>query len=60
VPVFLGAGSHVKEDLPKLVSRARVLHPHVTIRLEPPIGEQRAVIQAIAAAIGTEGATIRD
>jgi sirohydrochlorin cobaltochelatase len=51
VPVFLGAGGHVKEDLPRLVARARTDHPKVTIRLEAPIGEQSAVIDAIAASI---------
>lgn len=51
VPVFLGQGAHVKEDLPRLVERARNSHPRVAITLEPPIGEQPAVIDAIAAAI---------
>jgi sirohydrochlorin cobaltochelatase len=51
VPVFLGAGGHVKEDLPRLVARARADHPKVTIRLEAPIGEQSALIEAIAASI---------
>jgi sirohydrochlorin cobaltochelatase len=51
VPVFLGQGGHVKQDLPRLVERARMSHPKVTISLEPPIGEQPAVIEAIAAAI---------
>jgi sirohydrochlorin cobaltochelatase len=51
VPVFLGQGGHVKEDLPRLVERARKSHPQVAITLEPPIGEQPAVIEAIAAAI---------
>ena len=51
VPVFLGQGAHVREDLPRLVERARNSHPRVAITLEPPIGEQPAVIDAIAAAI---------
>jgi sirohydrochlorin cobaltochelatase len=51
VPVFLGPGGHVKEDLPRLVERARKSHPGVAITLEPPMGEQPAVIEAIAAAI---------
>ena len=50
VPVFLGQGGHVKEDLPKLVAAAQKKHG-VTIRLEPAIGEQPTVIEAIAAAI---------
>ncbi len=51
VPVFLGQGGHVKEDLPKLVAAARKKHPRVKIRLDPAIGEQPIVIEAIAAAI---------
>jgi len=48
VPVFLGAGGHVKDDLPELVARA---HTRVPIRIEAPIGEQPSVIEAIAATI---------
>ena len=51
VPVFLGQGGHVKDDLPKLVAAAQKKHAGVTIRLEPAIGEQTAVIEAIAAAV---------
>jgi len=53
VPLFLGPGGHVKEDLPRLVSAARTGHPHVEITLEKPIGEQPAVITAIAEAISS-------
>jgi sirohydrochlorin cobaltochelatase len=51
VPVFLGQGGHVKEDLPKLAASARKKFPDIQIQLEQPIGEQGAVIEAIAAAI---------
>ena len=51
VPVFLGAGSHVKEDLPRLIASARAQHPDTTIELEAAIGEQSKVVDAIAAAI---------
>jgi len=51
VPVFLGQGGHVKEDLPKLVAAAQKKHAGMTIHLEPAIGEQPSVIEAIAAAI---------
>lgn len=51
VPVFLGQGGHVKDDLPKLVARAGAKFPNAKIRLEPAIGEQPGVIEAIAAAI---------
>jgi sirohydrochlorin cobaltochelatase len=53
VPVFLGQGGHTKQDLPRLVAAARERHPGINIYLEPPIGEQPSVIEAIAAAIAT-------
>ena len=48
VPLFLGLGGHVKKDLPKLIANA---NPGVELVLEPPIGEQPQLLQAIAAAI---------
>ena len=50
VPVFLGQGGHVKDDLPKLAAAAQKKYG-VTIRLDPAIGEQPAIIEAIAAAV---------
>jgi sirohydrochlorin cobaltochelatase len=49
VPLFLGPGGHVKDDLPKLVAQAA--RPEIRLLLEKPIGEQDPVIEAIAAAI---------
>ena len=49
IPLFLGPGGHVKDDLPRLV--AAVSHPGVKLLLEKPIGEQPQVIEAIANAI---------
>jgi sirohydrochlorin cobaltochelatase len=49
VPLFLGQGGHVKEDLPKLLAGAQ--RPEVKVMLEKAIGEQPEVIEAIAAAI---------
>jgi sirohydrochlorin cobaltochelatase len=51
VPVFFGAGGHVRQDLPDLVSGLAAAHPDVALALENPIGEQPAVIDAIAQAI---------
>ena len=48
VPVFLGAGGHVKDDIPKLVAAA---NSPVTVVIDPPIGEQPQIIEAIAATI---------
>ena len=51
VPVFFGAGGHLKEDLPKIVDSIRARRADLRIAVEPPIGEQPEVIRAIAAAI---------
>jgi sirohydrochlorin cobaltochelatase len=51
VPVFLGQGGHVKEDLPRLVAAARDACPGVKLALESAIGERAAVVEAIAEAI---------
>jgi sirohydrochlorin cobaltochelatase len=52
VPVFLGEGAHVKEDLPRLVHAAA--RPGVSLVLDRAIGEQPHVVEAIAAAICAE------
>ena len=41
----------MKEDLPQLAGRARARYPGTKIELEAAIGEQSAVIEAIAAVI---------
>lgn len=51
VPLFLGEGGHVREDLPKLAAAARARHADVEIVLEPAIGERNEVTDAIAAVI---------
>ena len=48
VPLFLGAGGHLRQDLPPLVDRLRQAHPGLDIRLHAAIGENEAVIAAIA------------
>ena len=55
VPVFLGAGGHLKEDLPRIVAEIRAKFADLAITLEPPIGEQPEVILAIARAIEKRG-----
>jgi sirohydrochlorin cobaltochelatase len=49
VPLFLGTGGHVKEDLPKLVAQAK--RAEIQLVLDKPIGEQPEVVEAIAGAI---------
>jgi sirohydrochlorin cobaltochelatase len=51
VPVFLGQGGHVKQDLPRLVANAAAARPALRLILDQPIGEQPAVLEAIARAI---------
>ena len=51
VPLFLGAGGHVRADLPRLVQAARERHAAVDFVLEPAIGERQEVTEAIAAVI---------
>ena len=48
VPLFLGAGGHVRRDIPRLVAAA---HPAVPVSIDPPIGEQSQVLDAIAGEI---------
>lgn len=48
VPVFMAQGSHLKRDLPLLVKDLEAAHPGVTFRLQPPVGEAQAVLDAIA------------
>ena len=49
LPLFLGAGGHVRKDLPELLERLATAHPAVQWRLRAAIGEADAVIAAMAA-----------
>jgi sirohydrochlorin cobaltochelatase len=50
VPLFLGSGGHVRQDLPRLVAQVAQQHPQVRFRRTAAIGETDAVIRAIAGA----------
>ena len=50
VPLFLGAGGHVRKDLPALIEQLRAAHPGVAITATPAIGEAESVIAALAGA----------
>ncbi len=52
LPLFLGAGGHVRNDVPRLLETLRERHGGVTFRLHPAIGEHALVVDAIAAACG--------
>lgn len=49
VPLFLGAGGHVRKDLPVLLDQMRAEHPDVDWRLRPAVGESTEVVNAMAA-----------
>lgn len=48
VPLFLGAGGHVRKDIPVLLARLVAEHPAVHWRLHAAVGEADAVIGAMA------------
>lgn len=50
VPLFLGMGGHLREDLPLLVDAVRAGHPQLDVRLHPAVGERADVIAALARA----------
>ena len=50
LPLFLGAGGHVRKDLPLLVNALRAAHPGMTFQLHGAVGEDEGVIAAMAAA----------
>ena len=49
IPLFLGQGGHVREDLPRLVAEAMRTSPSLELHLTAPIGEDARVLDAIAA-----------
>jgi len=48
VPLFLGAGGHVRKDLPALLAQLRELHPEVQWQLAPAVGETEILVKALA------------
>ena len=50
VPLFLGAGGHVRKDLPVLLDELRATYPAVQWELRRAIGEVDSVIEAMAQA----------
>ena len=50
LPLFLGAGGHVRKDLPLLLDALRATHPGVQFRLHQAIGEIDSVVNAMATA----------
>jgi sirohydrochlorin cobaltochelatase len=48
VPIFLGQGGHVRQDLPRLLQEAAAAHPQCEFRLADAAGEDDAVLDALA------------
>ena len=48
VPLFLGAGGHVRNDLPALLAQLRARHPLIRWHLQRAIGERDSVVDAMA------------
>ena len=48
LPLFLGMGRHVREDLPRLLDELRARHPAVGFTLAGAVGEAPEVIELLA------------
>lgn len=48
VPLFLGSGRHVREDVPAVVAALRARHPSLEIDLRASAGEDPAVLELLA------------
>jgi sirohydrochlorin cobaltochelatase len=48
LPLFMAQGSHLREELPRLVARACEANPGVLVRTSAAAGEADSVLQALA------------
>ena len=48
LPMFLGVGRHVREDLPTLLDGLQRAHPHIAFELRAPVGEDERLIELLA------------
>lgn len=48
LPLFLGAGGHVRKDLPERLDRLRQAYPAVQWTLRPAAGESPRLVEALA------------
>jgi sirohydrochlorin cobaltochelatase len=49
VPIFLGQGGHVRQDLPRRLEEVAAAHPDCDFRMADAAGEDDAVLDALAA-----------
>ena len=58
MPMFLGAGGHVRQDLPLLLQALRDAHPGLRVTMHTAVGEIDSVMDAMAeAALATLAGT---
>jgi sirohydrochlorin cobaltochelatase len=48
LPLFLGAGGHVRKDLPERLEQLKQAHPDVQWTLRPAAGESPRLVEALA------------
>lgn len=55
VPIFLGQGGHLLRDLPQLLEGLRAAYPELVFSTVPAVGEDPAVLAAMAAYCAAAG-----
>jgi sirohydrochlorin cobaltochelatase len=53
IPMFIAAGGHLKNDVPKLLNQLLIKHPSLSIEITEPVGEFLEVQSAIADRLNT-------
>ena len=48
LPLFMAQGTHLREELPRIVARACEHNPGVLVRTAPAAGEAESVLEALA------------
>jgi len=48
LPIFLGVGKHLREDLPRLMRELQQAHPALAIHLRQAVGETPELVDALA------------
>ena len=48
IPVFMAAGTHLRQDLPRLVKPLKELYPHLKIEIGSVLGEEEKIQEALA------------